>query len=366
MVPEQLGELRDFFASYEPRLPDAVALMYSRLLEAVPEARQLFKGDFQEQQRRYLHMLQELVKLTRSRQLWPIQASTGTSTIPLVDKLASVHGTIGVTRAHFDKMKEVLAQCFREDSPREFTPAAEEGLSFIFDVVAKASANASGVTEEKLARKNKLPHSDEIEAFSPGSGGREQHFWEWFAGEEDLLFNFERNRDRASGLLAAALGNVSPGLTFEFGPVSKGVRNFVISAGGFDAAFPAVEALAAAAPALPRWNVIKFRPRRDPIIPRSFGGKTVDPGDVQFSILSDGQELGLYLYFDGYCEEERAVWDQIGYLLLDEALGEFDAGTKVGLIEFFPSDVQHEGKRFPFLRLPEIFDEEYASLRQTH
>ena len=366
MGPEQLAELRNFFASFEPRLPDAVALMYGRLLEAVPEARQLFKGDFQEQQRRYLHMLQELVKLTRSRQLWPVQASTGTSTIPAVDKMASVHGAIGVRREHFDKMKEVLAQCFREESPHEFTPAAEEGLSFIFDVVAMAATNTAGVTAEKLARKNKLPHSDEIEAFSPGSGSREQHFWEWFAGEEELLFNFERDRDRASGLLEAALGRVWSGLTFEFGPVSNGVRDFVISAGGIEAAFPAVEALAAAAPALPRWNVVKFRPRHDPIVQRSFGGKTVDPGDVQFSVLSDGQELGLYLYIDGYSEEERAVWDQIGYLLLDEALGEFDAGTKVGLIEFFPSDVQHEGKRFPLLRLPQIFDEEYASLRQAH
>ncbi len=178
MTPEQLTELRNFFVSYEPRLPQTVAVMYSRLLEAIPEVRQLFKGDFQEQEKRYLLMLQELVRLTRSSQLWPIQAGAGTSTIPAIDKLGSLHSCLGITEEHYGKMKAVLAQCFREDCPEQFTPAAEEALGFIFDVVASASANTCGITEEEIAHKHKLPHQHEIEQVAGDTETKEQQFWE--------------------------------------------------------------------------------------------------------------------------------------------------------------------------------------------
>jgi hemoglobin-like flavoprotein len=178
MTPEQLAELRNFFVSFEPRLPQAITVMYGRLLEAIPETRQLFKGDFQEQEKRYLHMLRELVRLTRSSQLWPVQAVAGTSTIPVVDKLGSLHSCIGVTQEHFDKMKAVLAQCFREDCPEQFTPAAEEALGFVFDVVARSSAGTCGITAEEIARKHKLPHQDEIEPVACDSKTKERQFWE--------------------------------------------------------------------------------------------------------------------------------------------------------------------------------------------
>lgn len=366
MGPEQLAELRNFFVSFEPRLPQAVTVMYSRLLEAIPEARQLFKGDFPEQERRYLHMLQELVRLTRSSELWPIQAGTGTATIPAIDQLGSSHARIGITPEHFDKMKAVLALCIREDSPEHFTPAVEEALGFIFDVVASAAANTCGITAEELARKNKLPSHGGTEPISGNSKTKEQQFWEWFEQEEDLLFNFDRDQDRAFGLLSTALASISPDLAFEFGPNKNGMRDFVISADGVKRAFPAVEALAAAAPALPRWNVVKFRPRRNPIMQLNFGGKTVDPANVEFSLLSNGRELGLYLFFDGYTQKEDAIWGQIGYLLLDEALGEFDVKTKVGPIQFFPSDFQPEVKRYPLSQLPEMFDARFATLNRAH
>jgi hypothetical protein len=377
MSPEQLAELRNFFTNFEPRLPDAIALMFGRLLEAVPEAKQLFTGDPNEAARRYLRMLQQLAKLTRSSHLWPVQADTGTSTIPAIDWLGKFHHRMGLTRGHFDKMKAVLIECFREEDPELFTPQAEAALSFIFDVVSKTCTETRIISEEELARKNKLPHRDELEEiafenkqprheeievipFEPKS--KEQQFWAWFAKEEELLFNHERDQNRAFGLLNAALNHIAPGVVFEFGPQLNGVRDFIISAGGIKAVFPAVEALAAAAPAMRRWNIIKFRPRRNPMMPLSLGGKFVDPEDVQFSLLSNGRELGLYLYFDDYTEAERAVWDQIGYQLLDEALGEYDVETKVGLIKFFSSQVQQEGRRYPVTRLPDIFDEQYTAL----
>lgn len=157
MGPGDLPALRAFFARIENRLPDVVAAMYRRLFEAVPEAKSLFKGNLQEQQAHYMRMLQQMVKLTRSSHLWPIGAFTGKASLPILDKLGSIHADVGITRAHFDLMKSILSQCCKEADPAAFTPPVEKALGFIFDVVANSLTKSSDICEEELARKNSLP-----------------------------------------------------------------------------------------------------------------------------------------------------------------------------------------------------------------
>jgi hemoglobin-like flavoprotein len=162
MSPDQFAGLRKFLDCVEPKLPQAVAIMYCRLLEAMPEARHLFKGDLQEQQTRYHAILREIVKLTRSCHLWPVRAFEGTASIPAIDRLGSFHSCLGVTQEHYGKMTTVLVGCFKEYCPEEFTPDAEEALAFIFDVLAKASTGACMIRPEELAHKNKLRHFDGV------------------------------------------------------------------------------------------------------------------------------------------------------------------------------------------------------------
>jgi hemoglobin-like flavoprotein len=163
MSPDQLSELRIFFVRIEPRLPQAIATMYGRFLDAVPEARLLFKGNLEEQRRHFLRMLQEIVRHTRSTHLWPVHAFTGTQSIPSIDNLGRIHSCKGVIPEYFDKMKAMLVQCFREHCPNEFNQAAEEGLGFIFDVLAKASTNTCEISAEEIAHKNKLPRLEETQ-----------------------------------------------------------------------------------------------------------------------------------------------------------------------------------------------------------
>jgi hypothetical protein len=193
---------------------------------------------------------------------------------------------------------------------------------------------------------------------------KEREFWDWFQQNEEMLLHFDRDQERIFDLLSTALAKVSPNLTYEFGPLKEGARDFVVSAGGIKTAFPAVAALAAAAPVLPRWNIIKFRQRQTPIMCVVFGGKTVKPQDVEFSILSSGTELGVYLFFKGYREAEKATWDEIGYLLLDQGLGEHDVETKVGLIQFFSFGAHSELPRHPLPELPAVFDEKFDELKR--
>ena len=192
---------------------------------------------------------------------------------------------------------------------------------------------------------------------------KEQVFWRWFEQHEDALFTFEKNQEKVFDDLNQAMNQVHRDLTFEFGPVEGGRRQFVISAGGIKAAFPAVHALHAAAPKLKRWTFIAFRPRRTPINDLDYAGKHVRARDVHYLLFADEdpKKVGIMLFLDGYTAADRkAVWGQIGFLLLDEALGEYAMETDVGAIVFQSRASKHFTKALPLAELPKDFDETLA------
>jgi len=53
------------------------------------------------------------------------------------------------------------------------------------------------------------------------------------------------------------------------------------------------------------------------------------------SLVDNGKLAGIYLFLPGYVETD-VTYKQIGYLLLDESLGEFDVETSVGMIQMLP------------------------------
>jgi hypothetical protein len=103
-------------------------------------------------------------------------------------------------------------------------------------------------------------------------------------------------------------------------------------------------------------EVTAFRPRRDPVNLIEFRGKHVDPKDVCFSLLDNGKMAGVHLFIPGFREDDVDL-KQIGYLLLDEALGEYDVESRVGLIRMLPPEMRTEGPRYPLAELPMRFDE---------
>jgi hypothetical protein len=104
-------------------------------------------------------------------------------------------------------------------------------------------------------------------------------FWKWFEINQDKFFDFakpDQKVEKDFDLLSGALGKVNGDLTFEFGPKAE-IREFVISAGGLKKSFPDVVLLAKAAPILPKWKVIQFRPRRSTLNIIDFQGVKLDP-----------------------------------------------------------------------------------------
>jgi hypothetical protein len=194
-------------------------------------------------------------------------------------------------------------------------------------------------------------------------GNNDKGFWNWFVLHEDELFSFdpqrEDDRERLFDELTCELTKVDPHLCFEFGPAET-KREFVISAGGIKRAFPAVVSLMKAAPALDRWNLIAFRPRRSPNIVE-IQGRRIDPSDVQFTLLDNGKMAGINLFLPGFREDEIA-FKQIGYLMLDEALGEYDVVTRLGLIKMLSPESSTDGGRYPLIELPALFDDLISGL----
>jgi hypothetical protein len=193
-----------------------------------------------------------------------------------------------------------------------------------------------------------------------------QEFWNWFVRHEPELFALDSNRvaERESVFdeLAIELQKVSPHLTFELGPNAP-KREFVISAGGIQSAFRAVVSLANAAPVLTRWRVTAFRPRRAPVHIVEFADKRVDPDGVQFSLRHNGKIAGIHLFIPGFREGD-ANWKQIGYLLLDGTLGEYDVEFRLGLIKMFSPDARTDGNRHPLAELPALFDQLVSRLEK--
>ncbi len=185
---------------------------------------------------------------------------------------------------------------------------------------------------------------------------KEEAFWSWFQANESRLFEFEKDQDRVFADLRNAIDAVDPDLTFEFGPNRDGVREFIISAGGLKSVFPSVEALAAKAPPLQRWQIVKYRQRKglSPYI--NFEGSTIRSDQVRFTLEPDGAKAGITLFMDGYTDEKHNLYGSVGFLYLDNCLGEYDVATKAGFIEFKSADAPSSLEKKPLSELTTTFD----------
>lgn len=184
----------------------------------------------------------------------------------------------------------------------------------------------------------------------------EAEFWQWFNSNEARLFEVEGTQGNVFDALSAALTKVHPDLTFEFGPKESGRREFILSAGGTRQAFPVVSALVKAAPELPRWKIVAFRPRRNVLSIVTLGGVTLSPHDVRFTYQTEGDRLGVTLYIKGYNPARRGAYANAGYFLLDELLGEYDAETRISYIEFRDAAASSRLTKLPLLELPAVVD----------
>lgn len=90
-------------------------------------------------------------------------------------------------------------------------------------------------------------------------------------------------------------------------------------------------------------------------------GKKIDPDDVRFDLLDNGRTAGIRLFIPQFRESDTAL-KQIVCLMLDEALGEYDVETRLGLIDMRPFDRRASEQSLSLRELPVRFDKLVAKL----
>lgn len=196
---------------------------------------------------------------------------------------------------------------------------------------------------------------------SPKKGAPEDRyeaFWQWFETKEDEYFVFEKNQAKLFDSLDVKLSAIHPNITFIFSEAKEGKRDFIVSANGAKEAFLDVRELVRAAPKLKKWEVIAFRPRLNPLVAVAFEGLILEPDDimVKYNYDKENKLIDLELYIKNYKKNDQRFLGA-AFIMLDNALGESDVGTKIGTLEL-KKFIQQPGNKnlIPLKELPTVVD----------
>jgi hypothetical protein len=179
-------------------------------------------------------------------------------------------------------------------------------------------------------------------------------FWKWFV-------------EASAGLRAGDARETMNRISDELKKIDQGVfaeiriqgedRTLVITADGNRKLFPIVEEIFAARPTVAGWDIVAFRQRAkdgEPALRVEMSGKKLDAENVKFVGKSGGElKLDIDVFMPGFTNEKDMA--QVGYVLLDHVVGEYDMETKIGAITFAPIAKAPDAAK-PLKDLPAIVD----------
>ncbi len=189
-------------------------------------------------------------------------------------------------------------------------------------------------------------------------------FWSWFVANEQNLLESDDPEGEALSELTDRLRNVHEDLVWEIDPAGTMPRQLTISADGLPDALDAVEAICDAAPELPDWEFIRFRPR----VPEEvLAGMRIRMNEIELDAttievtlypLEEGV-IAIEAFLPGCPADEDPDFTNVFFILLDAAIGEFDVMTKAGpvIVRTFDGQPNEGFDRIPFVAIREAFDE---------
>jgi hypothetical protein len=203
----------------------------------------------------------------------------------------------------------------------------------------------------------------------PVLGADAQQFWAWFEKNQDRYYDFdemdagvEASFDELSGQLHA----IHEHLTFEFGPRGE-VREFIISADGFRSAIEQVQALADAAPKLPKWTIIRFRQPKSVARGVEYGGECLDLATARGKLFEDRGRIGILMLAEPGSFRDIEALTGSAYLTLDNLIGEYQVMTQAGEILIKPWDhglyAHFRGESFPMTEFATRFQQAHAEVQ---
>lgn len=176
-------------------------------------------------------------------------------------------------------------------------------------------------------------------------------FWKWFSAHAADLQK-DPNMQATMETISAELGKVYPGVFVEIGKDGEELT-LVLSVDGIKKLFPDVQALYAARPTVPGWKIVAFR-QRDAGFTVEMNGIKIEPKTVKFVGEPAGGKLDITVYLPGYKQGDNNL-GQIGFILLDHTIGEYDMETKIGGIDFAALD-KAPAQAKPLTDLPAMVD----------
>ena len=206
---------------------------------------------------------------------------------------------------------------------------------------------------------------------APQAASPVEAFWQCFAQEEArlrraliLASRGAKRLEETKARIVEDLQKIDPALSLDVGWAKDNVFELVLSAGGRRDLFPTVSAVAAAAPQLPRWRVIAFRPPRRSGLELCVRGRTLGAEGLWFRLEPRRDQADLGLYVAGLTAEEREPLKGAAASLLDAALGEYAAATRIGAIDLkgLPEDPAAAGLH-PITELRAEFDAIFPEAR---
>ncbi|WP_161495644.1 hypothetical protein [Caulobacter sp. X] len=152
--------------------------------------------------------------------------------------------------------------------------------------------------------------------------------------------------------LGDRIGKAAPGVMHEIGRFDANTVELILSADGMRSNIPGVLALSRAAPRLEGFLFTAFR-RRWSKPGLGIYDAHIGMEDLRY-VAEDGGDgrLDLTLYLRGDWDERER--NMIGFLMLDQALGEYDVMTGLGRVDIEPAGAVVQGK--PFAGLMAEFD----------
>jgi hypothetical protein len=184
-------------------------------------------------------------------------------------------------------------------------------------------------------------------------------FWNWFSQNADQIrtAGAEHVRDGIAPELGERLKECHPRLVWEIAADSD-VWELCISADGDRDAFPAVKEVVEAAPTIPGWAIRAFRQRGKLDVSLEFAGHKLTYDDIWFTADRVGKGLSVTLWIKGLTKETDQILRQAALILLDNALGEYDAVVHIAELNRGPLPKNPETRPglHPLSQLPEMVD----------
>ena len=163
---------------------------------------------------------------------------------------------------------------------------------------------------------------------------RAEHFWTWFAANEEVYRGLHRQPpsevEHSMKVLLDHLAKVDEALVPYVGPTTNGEGfTFIVSAGGRRELFDTARQLVAAAPELPDWTVSAFKPARRELADVHLGERRLVLDDVrvaQVKLPKEPDALALHVFVPEYVPEDEAVRHGLVALAIEAVIGEEAAG----------------------------------------